>query len=224
MKNILAFVAILISLAGTAQVSVMGGMNLLKSFSPDRPYGGFHLGVEIPRDDAISIYGRYTHNFSQAGVEAITPQDYAIYIEPRDPMSGAFGEYIGATPKMNYHIIEGGTRYYLGNGFDYGFAAYGGSNLMVIFNKVKLDYDPFDEVTYQISDDYSYYSDGSIFSLGFGLGGGVKYTMAPYGTFYFDANVNYLILGQPSNDRVYGGMFRQLLFTFNLGYRKDFMW
>lgn len=224
MKNIIAIIAILISLAGSAQVSIMGGMNMLKSFSPDRPYGGFHLGVEVPRDDAISIYGRYTHNFSQAGVDVFTPQDYAFYIEPRDPNSPVFGEYIGATPRMNYHIIEGGTRYYLGNGFDYGFAAYGGSNLMVIFNKVKFDYDPYDEVNFQISDQQSYYSEGSIFSLGFGLGGGVKYTMAPYGTFYFDVDVNYLILGQPSNDRVYGGMFRQLLFAFNLGYRKDFMW
>ena len=224
MRNFIALIAVLISLSGLAQVSVMGGMNMLKSFSPDRPYAGFHLGLEIPRDDAISIYGRYSHYFSQSGVEVFTPQDYAFYIEPRNPTSGLFGEYIGATPKMNYHIIEGGTRYYLGNGFDYGFAAYGGSNLMVIFNKVKLDYDPFDEVNYQISDEYSFFSEGSIFSLGFGLGGGVKYTMAPYGTFYFDANVNYLILGQPSNNRVYGGMFRQLLFAFNLGYRKDFMW
>lgn len=224
MKNLLAIFAIMFSLMGYSQISVMGGMNMLKTFSPERPYGGFHLGLEIPRDDAISIYGRYTHNFSQSGVNVITPQDYAIYIEPRDPNSTNYGQYIGATPKMNYHIIEGGTRYYLGNGFDYGFAAYGGSNIMVIFNKVKLDYDPYDEVNFQISDDYTYYSEGSIFSLGFGLGGGLKYTMAPYGTFYFDMNVNYLILGQPSDARVYGGMWRQLLFAFNLGYRKDFMW
>lgn len=224
MKNLITLLAIMITLSGYSQVSILGGMNLLKSFSPDRPYGGFHLGLEIPRDDAISIYGRYSHYFSQSGVEVFTPQDYAIYIEPRDPMSGLVGEYIGVTPRMNYHIIEGGTRYYLGNGFDYGFAAYGGSNLMVMFNKVKLDYDPYDEVNYVVSDDYSAFSEGSIFSLGFGLGGGVKYTMAPYGTFYFDANVNYLILGQPSSNRVYGGMFRQLLFAFNLGYRKDFMW
>lgn len=224
MKNLLALIAILISLGASAQVSVMGGLNMLKTFSPEKPYGGFHIGLEIPRDDAVSIYGRYTHNFSNAAVDVITPQDYAIYIEPRDPMSTQFGEYIGATPKMNYHIIEGGTRYYLGNGFDYGFAAYGGSNLMVIFNKVKLDYDPYDEVNFQISEPNTYYAEGSIFSLGFGLGGGVKYTMAPYGTFYLDLGVNYLILGQPSNDRVYGGMFRQLLFAFNMGYRKDFMW
>ena len=58
MKNLLAILAIMVTLVGGAQVSVMGGMNMLKSFSPDRPYGGFHLGVEVPRDDAISIYGR----------------------------------------------------------------------------------------------------------------------------------------------------------------------
>ena len=95
---------------------------------------------------------------------------------------------------------------------------------MIIFNKVTLDYDPYDEVNFQISEPNSFYSEGSIFSLGFGLGGGVKYTMAPYGTFYLDLGLNYLILGQASNDRVYPGMYRQLFFVFNLGYRKDFMW
>ena len=131
---------------------------------------------------------------------------------------------------MNYHIIEGGTRYYLGNGFDYGFSAYGGTNLMVLFNKVRLDYDPYDEVDYQIYNAQTYVGEGSYFSLGFGLGGGVKYTMAPYGTFYFDLNVNYLILGQPSSNEVnntifgYERLISPLLFNFNLGYRKDFMW
>lgn len=228
MKKLLALVIIFISFGSSAQVSVMGGMNMLKSFSPEKPFGGFHLGIEIPRDDAISIYGRYSHNFSQSASFYIP--EGAITLEPRDPSSGLPYAFIGATPRMNYHIIEGGTRYYLGNGFDYGFSAYGGTNLMVLFNKVRLDYDPYDEVDYQIYNAQTYVGEGSYFSLGFGLGGGVKYTMAPYGTFYFDLNVNYLILGQPSSNEVnntifgYQRLISPLLFNFNLGYRKDFMW
>ena len=101
---------------------------------------------------------------------------------------------------------------------------------MVLFNKVRLDYDPYDEVDYQINNAQTYVGEGSYFSLGFGLGGGLKYTMAPYGTFYFDLNVNYLILGQPSSNEVnntifgYERLISPLLFNFNLGYRKDFMW
>ena len=228
MKNLLVLIAILISLGASAQVSVMGGMNMLKSFSPEKPFGGFHIGLEIPRDDAVSIYGRYSHNFSQSASFNIPTG--AITLEPRDLSSGLPYDFIGATPRTNYHIIEGGTRYYLGDGFDYGFAAYGGSNLMVIFNKIKLDYDPYDEVDYRIYEEQTYVGEGSYFSLGFGLGGGVKYTMAPYGTFYFDLNVNYLILGQPSTIEVqntaygYGRLLSPFLFNFNLGFRKDFMW
>lgn len=222
MKKLLIAFALILAQTGMAQISVSGGMNMLKTFSPDRPYAGLHIGLEIPRDDAISIYGRYTHNFSQSTSTPLLASDYAIYIEPRDNMSGLYGDYIGATPSMNYNIIEGGTRYYLGNGFDYGFAGYGGTTLMIAFSKVKMNYDPYDEVNYRVAQ--GSYIDGSIFSVGFGLGGGVKYTMTPYGTFYFDVNVNYMILAQASNNYVFPDMYRPLIFTFNLGFRKDFMW
>ena len=192
-----------------------------------KPWGGFHLSVEIPRDDEVSMYGRFTHHFNQESINPITPEDlftggYYVELIPRDFNSGLLNQYIGATPKMNYNILEGGTRYYLGSGFDFGWSAYGGGNFMLMFSSVKLDYDPFDEVNYMLNDNNRL--DGTIVSLGFGLGGGVKYSTAPMGTFYFDLNLNYIIYNQASNPSVYAYMYSQLMFNFNLGFRKDILW
>jgi hypothetical protein len=66
---------------------------------------------------------------------------------------------------------------------------------------------------------------GSIFNLGFGLGGGVKYTFAGIGTMYFDANFAYLITSTASNSTassVVNTLYAPLLFSFNIGFRKDF--
>ena len=123
---------------------------------------------------------------------------------------------------MDYNILEGGTRYYLGNGFDYGFAAYGGSCIMLIFNSVKGKYDDFDENVYEL-DEFSRYN-STFFSLGFGLGGGVKYSTPRFGTFYFDLNLAYMIFAQSSKDQIpnqVGAMYNPLIFNFNIGWRKD---
>lgn len=215
----------------SAQVGLAAGMSTLIGFgSTDRtsPWGGFHIAVEVPRDDEISMYGRFTHHFNSQSSNPITPDGiftgdfYFVELVPRDLNSGLPNKYIGATPKMNYNILEGGTRYYLGSGFDFGWSAYGGGNFMLMFNSVKLDYDTYDESLYAIND--AIRLEGTIVSLGFGLGGGVKYSTAPMGTFYFDVNLNYLIYGQASNPGVYADMYSPLLFNFNLGFRKDILW
>lgn len=220
MKNWLAVAMILIAGLAGAQVSINGGGSMLVGFSSPGPWGGIHIGLEVPRDDAVSIYGRFTHHF-RAGGDSV-----AAFVTARDvntlPANMPFSYAIGSRPTMDYNILEGGTRYYLGNGFDYGFAAYGGSCIMLIFNSVKAKYDDYDETIYQLDDGYRY--DGSIFSLAFGLGGGVKYSAARFGTFYLDVNLAYTIFGQANNSSVYGGLYNLLIFNFNLGYRKDILW
>lgn len=222
MKKLLILFAVLLAGGAQAQVGISGGGGLLKGFGQPRPWGGLHIGVEIPRDDAVSIYGRFSHYFAQANQDSV----YAS-AEARDPST--FPSVIGVSgvSGMNYNILEGGTRYYLGDGYDFGWAAYGGSNLMLVFNKVKNQYQGFDETLYKLSDGYD--RTGSIFSLGFGLNGGVKYSMEEVGTFYFDLALNYIIFGQASNytaSEQFGqnGLYRPLLFTFNLGYRRDIAW
>src|SRR3989338_708462 len=213
-RLIIAFV-MLAGLSG-AQVSINGGASMLVGFANPGPWGCIHIGVEVPRDDAVSIYGRFTHHFRASG------DSVPGFIIANDLTTSHYTKTISTLPTMDYNILEGGTRYYLGNGFDYGFAAYGGSCIMLIFNSVKAKYDGFDESLYSLDEQSRY--DGSIFSLGFGLGGGVKYSFPRLGTLYFDLNVAYMIFGQGSNAATYGGLYNPLIFNFNLGYRKDILW
>ena len=226
MKNLIVIIALVICGSLSAQVSIQGGPSMLLGFGNPRPFGGFHIGLEIPRDDAVSIFGKYTHHFKQKGetIDAWVVSKDQVNIPP-----AGYSILIEAVPSMNYHIIEGGTRYYLGNGFDYGFAAYGGTSLMLVFNQVKGEYSPFDEVNYEI--DANSRTEGSIFSIGFGLGGGVKYSTARMGTFYMDLGVAYMLFSQPSNSSVGSAVFSEqnrqwssLIFNLNVGYRKDILW
>ena len=215
MKNILVIILIVLSGTLNAQVSVNGGASMLVGFANPGPWGGIHVGLEVPRDDAVSFYGRFTHHFRNSG------DSIGALLVPKTDVTLPWLT-VGSSPSMDYNILEGGTRYYLGNGFDYGFAAYGGSCIMLVFNSVKAKYDGFDETNYEVDQSSRY--NGSIFSLGFGLGGGVKYSSGRLGTFYFDLNIAYMIFAQGSNTGIYGGLYNPLIFNFNLGWRKDILW
>ena len=218
MKNIIVIIIIALSSFGNAQVGISAGTSMLLPFKQGvKPYAGFHLGVEIPRDDQMSIYGRYTHHFSQEA--SFT---YNLFATPININDGLPFISVESIPSMNYNLLEGGARYYLGDGFDYGWAGYGGTNVMLILNKVRGNYEDFDESLYQI--DLAQRLDGSIFGLGAGLGGGVEYSDARIGTFYFDLNLNYIVFAYPSSANIYTSLYSPLIFNFNLGYRRDFNW
>ena len=93
---------------------------------------------------------------------------------------------------------------------------------MLLFNRVRVEYDSFNEEYYEI-DDFNR-PDGSIFSIGFGLGGGLKYSFTRIGTLYFDTNISYMIFAQASQPTVSGDQYSSLIFNFNLGFRKDILW
>ena len=221
MKKLLVILALVLGGTSFAQVGLSAGGDMLVGFGAQKTWGGLHFGLEIPRDDAVSIYGRLSHYFSQSSNDSIFTSAIA-----RDVTTTPYIINVNGVSRMNYTTLEGGTRYYLGDGYDFGWAAYGGSNLMLIFNGVQNRYDGFDEVLYELQDGGS--QRGTIFSLGFGLGGGLKYSVENTGTFYFDLSLAYIIFGQASNqvaeDAANIGLYRPLLFTFNLGYRRDISW
>lgn len=213
MKKAIVILVLILTGSVSAQVSILGGGSMLVGFGSGRPWGGLHLGVEIPKSDAVSFYARYTYHFRN------TERDSSLYgIEVTDPEFGYVSviDTKGVT-KMDYHILEGGTRYYIGNGFDYGWGAYGGASVMIMFNSVRVGFgDP------QFKDNKS--RNGTVFSVGAGVGGGIKYSMARFGTIYLDASVVYKILNQASQQYVSGELFSNLIFNFNLGIRKDIIW
>jgi hypothetical protein len=175
--------------------------------------------VEIPRDDQLSFYGRATFYLKQN----LSSNNQTI-VQAVDPANLMQYELINYKQSFNYTVLEGGNRYYLGNGYDSGFGAYGGGKLAVIFNSVKRKYDwgTVSEADYTLPS--TELSRGSIFNVGFGLQGGIKHTLAGVGTLYLDADFVYLVLGYPSNETAQLGanaMWTPLLFSVNLGFRKD---
>lgn len=217
MRYLIVLVALLTTLTGMAQTGVSGGVTMIKGFGVPKPYPGMHLGIEIPRDDQISYFGRITGTFSNTGDER-----GQATVEARDPNT-TFPNVmnVGYDYKMNYINIEGGTRYYLGNGYDYGWAAYGGSMFMLSINNIKANYDDYDETLYKLQE--GFFEKGRIIALNIGLNAGVKNHFS-FGMLYFDMSLAYSLFALPSNalaSQTGSTMFSPLVFSFNLGFRKD---
>ena len=220
MKIRLVALSILITGFVSGQVGISAGTSVLSAFGKPRPYGGFHISVEVPRDDATSVYGRITQHFKQ-----VNEQPSAVSLIANELTTIPYSYTIDGFGLMNYTILEGGTRYYMGNGYDFGWSAYGGTNFMVVFNSVKMNLDDYDQVAYEPVGNYE--RKGSILSFGGGISGGVKYTIPSAGTFYFDTGITYILTGFPSNQLASDQAviaFSQLFFNFNLGFRKDIFW
>ncbi|MDX2359767.1 MAG: hypothetical protein QNK23_03095 [Crocinitomicaceae bacterium] len=213
MKKLITLLAIVLAFGANAQVSINAGTSMLVGFNSPGPWGGVHLGLEIPRSDAVALFGKLTHFVNRRDPV------YEDIIEITVPGQGYPDlQTVRKTPWMNITVLEGGTRYYLGNGFDYGFAAYGGSSVKLVFSSAKVRYEDLDGVRLESLEGQE---NGTIFSLGFGIGGGVKYSTGRFGTFYLDAGVSYMIFNQASQNNVSARMFNPLLFDFSLGWRKD---
>jgi len=198
----------------SAQVAVGGGASLLKSFGSTPAYGGMHLLVEVPTDDQTSYYGKL-------GIFLKNKQDDGtVSVEAIDPsVTFPVIQVINKMETFNYTTLEGGRRYYFGNGYDYGFSAYGGTHFMLAFNRVTQSTDAFDDTKYRLPDGAE--TQGNIFNLALGLSGGVKNTFT-FGTLYFDVSLDYFLASIPSNSVAQNtGMYSPLLFTFSLGYKKD---
>jgi hypothetical protein len=195
------------------------GFNRLKGFGADGAHYGFHLGIEVPRDDETSIYFRGSFNNKRRDLP-----EYAVYqnAEAIDASTSPQVVSVSSISAMNYTTFEGGIRYYLFNGYDNSFSLYGGSTLMGLYNKVSTVYGEYDDTKYRLpaGNDAS----GAVINFALGFNGGVKYSIPSLGTFYFDSNLNYILLALPSNQMaatVVQNMGAQLLFSINIGFRKD---
>ena len=214
-KSIIVAILTLFSGLSLAQFGAAGGISVLKAFGMPKPYVGLHFGGEIPRDDQVSLYGRISLYGKQED-----PLINYTNVNAINPLTFPSTQNVTYQNAMNYTIIEGGTRYYIGDGYDSGFGAYGGGNVSALFNTIKRTYGDYDQSKYQLNT--TEMAKGSIFNVGFGLVGGVKNTFAGIGTLYFDAGFSYLILSIPSSNSIPTNMYTPLLFTFNFGFRKEF--
>ncbi len=218
------YLFLLISLIGItsarAQFGVTAGTCLLKGFGTPKPFVGLQIGAEIPRDDFLSLFGRVSFYGKQS--QGLINTTYVEAIDMNTTVPSI--QNISYDNSMNYTVIEGGNRFYVGDGYDSGFGAYGGGTVQAIFNTVKrnYNYESIDQSKYQLPVTES--PKGSIFSIALGISGGVKNTFAGIGTAYFDLGFSYMIMNSVSNSTASsaGNMYSPLLFTFCLGFRKDF--
>ncbi|MCH2224330.1 MAG: hypothetical protein MK066_06125 [Crocinitomicaceae bacterium] len=219
MKRIVLIIAIAISSGLNAQIGVSVGGNTQNTFGVKGTWGGVHLGIEVPTDDQTSFYGRVTHNFSRSAQDSLL-----VSLIGND---GFTYSTLTTVPRMNATILEGGNRYYTGNGFDFGWSAYGGSTIQLHVNRVKMGNAPYDDENFIIDPLYQY--DGWILNFAVGLNGGVKYSIPRVGTVYADFTGSYILFSQPSQQVVFNAvstarLWNRLNFAFNLGIRKDILW
>ena len=220
-KKYLFFILFVTFLASNlfSQLSLNGGLGTLNGFGVKKTFVGLNLGLEYPRSNQATLYGRISYYIPRNEDDSIQ----AFFYEINNPSSSLQRNY---TISTGYLTVEGGNRFYIINGYDNGFSFYGGSTVLLCVNNIKKKFADWDYPNNEA--EYQYYGDskGTILNLGVGLQGGLKYTFPSIGTFFCDFSGNYLVVRKASNDVIYEStnypFESALLFTFNLGIRKDF--
>ena len=199
-----------------SQYSVSAGPTFIRPFGYQGIYPGLHIGVELNDDDFQTLYGRFSFLPYKSG------DSTSSVVQGIDINTNPYTVPVSLTERYNYSMLEFGKRYYFGDGYESGFGFYGGSTINLIFNSIKYRVGEYDKTKYFSSFDES--QKGSIVSFGLGLNGGIKNSFS-FGTLFFDAGLSYSLLqiGSPNlNSLPTPESYRSLLFTFNLGFRKDF--
>lgn len=207
----------------SAQFSIGGGPSIMAEFGNRKPFYGLHLNVEIPRNNEVTFYGRVTYHFKQNASEPFGDWPAMANSSTLEPQQ--INVPLDYLTSVNYFMIDGGTRYYLINGFDEGFSLYGGTNLGLIVNSVSYgvkvgDYDEGNYTLYPM--EYSQQREkGTIIRLSVGFTGGMKYTIPAFGSFYLDFNPQLTLFGIPSTQGIPGNVYKPVFFGLNIGYRKE---
>jgi hypothetical protein len=221
MKKMIALMSLaLLTFQSSAQYGVYAGLTGIKGFGIKGIYPGMNFGVEIPTRDEVTFYIRASFTLKNKYNDSLNAE----------AISGTTSPQIIYVPTVfgNGHInVEGGNRYYIGNGFDdYGFSAYGGTvyqlYTMGVSRKSTVD---FDETLYTIKDGSQAIDlpkRGRIIALGLGLNGGVQYNIGTT-VFYFDCSAAYNVFAFSSNTLASNyNSYSPINFSFNLGVRKTF--
>lgn len=200
-----------------SQFGIGGGLSGLYGFGYPKSFGGLNLMVELPQDDEMTYFGKLTYLFPR--------QDdiiYGEYLNNNNPLLP--GQNFNFNFSMDYFLLEGGKRFYIGDGYESGLAGYGSSNFVLIFNSVSKNYQN-SEYDIESFNTLTSPERGSLFSLGLGGNIGGKYTVPSLnGAFYADLGINYILL-QPISSNATGSngllFLKPLFFTFNVGFRKN---
>lgn len=197
-----------------AQYSITGGTGIFNSFGAGRNFYGMELGLEYSDIEDESIWGRISFYPS---VENRT--SHPILAFSNDQLST---DTFYLRSKSNYLQLSGGSRYYIGDGYDVGIGAYGGYKFSLLLFSVRNELQGYEEVKENFPKPNEYYEKSQVIFLTVGLNGGVKYSIPRFGTLFLDGSVDYGILGQFTNPGyAYSDMFNaNIFFSMSLGVRK----
>lgn len=207
----------LITQKSKAQLSISGGTNLLNSFGVSKTFYGLHIGAELPQNSLVTFYGRLNYFFPRAEMDSssavavgkdFTVNPYQINVK-----------YLNTT---SFISVEGGTRSYVGNGYDNGFSGYGGGKTSLLISRIGAKVNDYNTGLYTIDDETL--GKGSILGICLGLQGGIKYTFPGFGSLYLDGSIDYLLFAQPSNQSIYTSYYpvQRIIFITTVGLRKEF--
>ncbi len=219
-----------ISFQSKAQIGVSGGLAAVRGFGSGKTYPGLSLGVELPNFSDMTFYLRGTLSLPKS--ETLTdgsPSFSSTYVSQTTSLNLPSSLTINYQTTFNYGTIEFGTRRYIGNDYDNGFALYGGSDFMLILNSVKRKYEKTDYTGTYEWEKYNYTlpanepSSGRIVCLAIGVEGGMKYTFPGQGSVFADITANYSLLALPNNNTAANtNLYSPFIMIFNVGYRKEF--
>lgn len=197
-----------------AQFSVGGGLSSFHGLNIDVNRFGLNVFVESPRTTNNTLMVRASimlpdKNTKTSEVEKIDPNDFSIPTKVEAE----------AVSKTSYFAVDGGTRFYLINDYDIGFAVYGGGHLKGILSSYSATYRLPDSLD---ANDYNTQTQDKSFSLLFGFGGniGVKYQLPLRGALLFDFGAE-IITGLYDPNLILTNEISPLSFFFNLSYRFD---
>lgn len=201
-----------------AQFSAAAGGSLMHQFGAPKPMYGFHLQGELCEDDTYSMYGRLAYFPSRAEEE---PTRVVLY----DLNGNLTAEQADLNFKTNAVGLEGGVRTYLIDGYEFGFAVYGGSKFGLHFFNISSEASGYDRDQYQLGQNQV--QKGSVISINAGLSGGVKYSVETFGSIYFDMGLDLRLFSfQNPGGIAENSAFADsgLSFNFALGFRRDLIW
>lgn len=222
MKYALVVLTMSLFSAVFAQVSISAGTGILNGFGTQRSSFGFNLGLELPRSSDLTFFVRAsaflpnqdsTTRYANMTANDLTTTPYTLSVP--------------YNVKSHTLYVEGGTRSYMLNDYDNGFALYGGSVFGLGVNTTSAKFSKFDYTKqYEWEGLYSLPNanptKGSIYYLALGIQGGFKYTIPVRGTLFFDITGTYSILNLANNTAGENShTYSRLNFLFQLGYRRD---
>ncbi|HLV42536.1 MAG TPA: hypothetical protein VKY37_09665 [Brumimicrobium sp.] len=215
----LMFVFTSISTLSTAQYSLGGGLSSFHGVNLPISRVGVNFFAEVPRTPENTLFIRAAYMLPNS-------DSRSTFVSGKQGVTPSMTE-ADLVAKTSYFAIDGGTRYYLFNQYDIGFAVFAGGHIKGILSSYSARYrmpGSLDINDYETSDFPAQPLTGLSpqYSLLFAFGGnvGVKYQLPMRGALTFDFALE-LITRLYDPYTILGNDIAPLSFSFNLGYRFD---